>query len=127
MLKRAVDGRSDLYALGALLFQCATGRPPFAGETVPELLRQHAAAPVPDPRSLNPEVREILTAVITKLLAKDPDDRYSSAESLLADLKDLEALEYKRAAGGTFALDLPAAPPCTSRRPWSGATWSSPP
>jgi tRNA A-37 threonylcarbamoyl transferase component Bud32 len=86
MLKRPVDGRADLYSLGATLFECLTGAPPFVCGDVGELLRMHAAAPVPDVRTLCPDVDPVLAAIITRLLAKDPDDRHSSATALRAEL-----------------------------------------
>ncbi len=87
MLNRPVDGRSDLYALGALLFECLVGEPPYAAADVGDLLRQHAVAPVPDPCERAPGVPSGLGAVIRTLLAKDPDDRYAGADGLAADLR----------------------------------------
>ncbi|GAA1799439.1 diguanylate cyclase [Planosporangium flavigriseum] len=86
MLKRPVDARSDLYSLGAVLFECLTGNPPYVAEDVGELLRMHAVAPVPDPRASRPDVDPAFAAVVMRLLAKDPDDRYPSATALLAAL-----------------------------------------
>jgi diguanylate cyclase (GGDEF)-like protein len=83
LLHRPVDGRSDLYALGAVLFECLTGRPPFDAEDPGELLRQHATEPVPDIK----DAPEWLARVVTKLLAKDPDDRYQSCAGLIVDLE----------------------------------------
>lgn len=91
VLHRPVDGRADLYALGAVLFECATGEPPFVAQDVSELLRLHAVAPAPDPRELRAELSPALAAIIGRLLAKDPDDRYQSATGLLADLRRLAA------------------------------------
>jgi diguanylate cyclase (GGDEF)-like protein len=87
MLNRLVDGRSDLYSLGVVLFHCLTGRLPFEASEVGELLRQHTVQAPPDVRRLRPEVSAPLAAVIAKLLAKDPDDRYQSGEGLAADLR----------------------------------------
>ena len=89
MLNRPVDGRSDLYSLGAVLFECVTGAPPFAAGDVGELLHLHATAPVPDPRALAPGLGDGFAAIVVRLLAKDPDDRYQSAAGLLADLRRL--------------------------------------
>lgn len=89
MLSRPVDGRADLYALGVVLFQCATGQLPFQSADVGELITMHASAPVPDPRALRPDLRDDLALLITRLLAKDPDDRFESAADLLAALRPL--------------------------------------
>jgi predicted Ser/Thr protein kinase len=91
MLKRPVDGRSDLYALGVVLFEAVTGQTPFHSSDAGELIRQHATAPVPDPRSIRSDVSATFAAIIVKLMAKDPDDRYQSGESLLADVHRLSA------------------------------------
>ncbi|OJF12308.1 diguanylate cyclase [Couchioplanes caeruleus] len=87
MLKRPVDGRSDLYSLGVVLFECLTGHPPFAASSVGELLRLHTVAPAPDVRTLRPQVGAELAGVVARLLAKDPDDRYPGASDLLAALR----------------------------------------
>ncbi|BCY07010.1 diguanylate cyclase [Actinoplanes sp. L3-i22] len=87
MLRRPVDGRSDLYSLGVVLFECLTGRLPFEADDVGELLRLHLAAPVPDVREKRPDLDPALAAVIHRLLAKDPDDRYPDAGGLLAALR----------------------------------------
>ena len=87
MLKRAVDGRSDLYSLGVVLFECLTGRLPFEAADVGELLRLHLVAPVPDLHELRAGIDPALVAVIGRLLAKDPDDRYPDAAAVLADLR----------------------------------------
>ncbi len=89
MLKRPIDGRSDLYALGVLLFECVTGRTPYSSQDVGELIRLHATAPVPDARALTPGLSPTMAAIIATLMAKDPDDRYQSGESLLSDLRRL--------------------------------------
>ncbi|GIF02109.1 hypothetical protein Ari01nite_95730 [Paractinoplanes rishiriensis] len=87
MLHRQADGRADLYSLGVLLYECATGSAPYSSSDVGELLRLHAVAPVPDPRDAAPALSPALAGIIRKLLAKDPDDRYQSGTGLLADLE----------------------------------------
>ena len=89
MVHRPVDRRSDLYSLGAVLFECASGRPPFYALDVAEVVRMHAVSPAPDIRSLAPDVSFQLSRIIGRLLAKDPDDRYQDASSLLADIEAL--------------------------------------
>src|SRR2546423_1742078 len=106
MLKRPVDGRSDLYALGVLLFEVVTGQPPYDSRDPGELIRLHATAPVPDPRSVRPDLSPTLAAIIRRLAAKDPDDRYQSGESLLADLARLS-----REPGAVFEVGTGAGQP----------------
>jgi serine/threonine-protein kinase len=98
-----VDARSDLYSTGCLLYELLLGRPPFTGESSVSLAYQHVNEnPVPlrevDP-SLSPEVE----AVVMKALAKDPADRYASADEMRADIDRL--LEQQRVHA------LPAAAP----------------
>jgi PAS domain S-box-containing protein len=83
------DERSDLYALGVVLFECLAGRPPFAGRSVGDLLRQHLSTPVPDLRHLVPEVPRALDAVISRLLRKDPAERYQTAAAVATDLDQI--------------------------------------
>jgi len=105
MLKRLVDGRSDLYSLGVVLFRAVTGRLPFVTSDIGELMRLHTVAPPPDVRTVRPDISPAFAAIVAKLLAKDPDDRYQTAEGLVADLERL------RACGGRqFPLGYDDAP-----------------
>ncbi|XXF77079.1 ATP-binding protein [Myxococcaceae bacterium GXIMD 01537] len=89
LLHRPVEGTSDLYSLGAVLFEALAGRPAFDGATVGEVLRQHLAAR-PKLRSAGVEVPRALEELIGRLLQTDPQDRYQSAESVLADVRAIE-------------------------------------
>lgn len=104
MLKRQVDSRSDLYAVGGVVYYCLTGKPIFDGATFLELVQKHLAIPAPDVRDLRPEIRPIVSKILAKLLAKDPDDRYQSAAGLLSDLENIPALEAAD-RGGQLRLD----------------------
>jgi serine/threonine-protein kinase len=81
-----IDGRSDLYGLGALVYAVLTGRPPFDGATLVEkITRIRNEAPVA-PRKYQMSIPDGCEAVVLKLLAKRPADRYQSATELLRDL-----------------------------------------
>ena len=104
VLSRAVNGRSDLYALGAMLYECATGEPPFEADSLDELLRMHLTVTPPDVHQQNPAIRPIVSRIIATLLAKDPDDRYQSADALAADLRALPELDARERRGETVEL-----------------------
>ena len=91
LIESDVDHRSDLYAAGVVLFECLAGQPPFTGETVGEVLRQHLSTATPALRGLGVDVPRAVDAVVQRLLAKEPAERYQSAAAVLADLTDIEA------------------------------------
>jgi beta-lactam-binding protein with PASTA domain len=81
-----VDPRSDLYSLGIVLYEMLTGKVPFTGDTPVEIAMKHLSQVPEPPSKLRPEVPHDLDAVVMRALAKDPDQRYASAEEMDADL-----------------------------------------
>jgi predicted ATPase len=92
-LRGQADARSDLYALGCVLYEAVTGRPPFEAEDPISVITQHINVPPVGPRFHNPAVPPVLEAVILRLLAKDPDRRYRSAGEVAQVLGALRAVE----------------------------------
>ena len=82
-----VDGRSDLYSLGVMLFQLLTGNLPLKGDSMAALMYQIANQPAPSVRSLRPELPQALADVLDRALAKSPADRYQSGAELAAQLR----------------------------------------
>jgi serine/threonine protein kinase len=86
---QAVDIRTDLYALGGTLFYLLTGRPPFAGETLPQKMIAHQFNPPPVVSEIRADVPAALTALIVKLMAKQPDERWTTPADVVAALQPL--------------------------------------
>ena len=79
---QAVDHRSDIYALGCVLYECLAGEAPYKHEMDSHVMMLHQRAPVPDVRHLRPEVSKAVARILERTLAKEPGDRWQSAEEL---------------------------------------------
>jgi len=87
---KGVDQRSDIYSMGVILFEMATGRVPFEGETPFSVAVKHKTEAPQDPKQLNALISSDLSAVILKCLAKNKEDRYQSSEELFSALTRIE-------------------------------------
>lgn len=88
LLGHNTDIRSDVYTLGLILYDILVGQPPFWPPDIEEAINLHVEAPVPPPRSVNPNLPEPVEKVLLKALAKDPADRFISAKGLAQALAD---------------------------------------
>lgn len=112
---KPADARSDVYALGCVMYEAVTGHTPFEGETPFAVAYQHVQEePVPPSESLTPDAltptdRVNLDAVVLTAMAKDPSDRYQSAQEISEDLDRMRTGGVTRAAQMHIADDAPSA------------------
>jgi tetratricopeptide (TPR) repeat protein/tRNA A-37 threonylcarbamoyl transferase component Bud32 len=95
-----VDGRSDVYSLGCVLYEMLTGSTPFAGTTARELMARHTTDAVTPTRNARPAVPEIVDRTVAKALAKDPADRFQTAGEFADALAGRAAVLRARSYGG---------------------------
>ena len=110
---KKVDGRSDLYSLGVMLFQMLTGVLPFRGDSMAELMYKIANEEAPDIRMMRPDLPVQLAQVLARVLAKKPEARYQDGQQLADDLKAAAAAMAAGTAGQALAAQpaMPAAMP----------------
>lgn len=89
--KKNIDTRSDLYSLGAMMYELATGQVPFKGETPIAVLFKHMQEEVVPPRQLNPSIPVGLEQIILCAMSKDPANRFQTADEMLGYIKRLQA------------------------------------
>jgi serine/threonine protein kinase/formylglycine-generating enzyme required for sulfatase activity/WD40 repeat protein len=128
----AVDGRADLYALGCTLFYLLVGRAPYADERHTSLtgkMRGHVSDPIPDLHAARPDVPEVVAAVYRRLMAKDPNDRFATADELVVELQSvIKSLQQPRVAmpvsGSVTIPDKVNPSPLQARRASEGSAHS---
>ncbi|HYL61564.1 MAG TPA: serine/threonine-protein kinase [Candidatus Methylomirabilis sp.] len=110
---RAVDGRSDIFSLGVLLYEMVTGEKPYPGQNITTVIYKIVnEEPVP-PRQIDPSIHPGLSAVVMKALAKEPEARYQSCRDMLEDLRNYRNVAAGAAADKTVVLGGPGAPNAT--------------
>lgn len=90
---KAIDGRSDIYALGVICFEMLTGQRPYQDTTATKVMMKHIMDPIPEIREVKPDLPNGVEEVINRTMAKEPGDRYSSAGELSATLTTLAKQE----------------------------------
>jgi serine/threonine protein kinase len=92
-LGQELDGRSDVYSLGVMLYKMITGRQPYRAETPMAIIIKHINDPLPPPRAVNPAIPESVERVVLKALVKDRDLRFSTAGEMISALDDAVMFE----------------------------------
>jgi beta-lactam-binding protein with PASTA domain/predicted Ser/Thr protein kinase len=108
------DQRSDLYSLGIVLYELLTGEAPFEGDTPVEIAMRHLSTVPEPPSSLRPDLPRALDLVVMRALAKDPEDRYQSAEEMDADLERVARGAPVAAATEESATQIMRIPPAAA-------------
>ena len=100
-----LDGRSDIYSAGIVLYQMLTEQLPFTGETPLAVMKRHCDVPPPSVRRERPNIPDRMAEIVEECLAKNPGERYQTAESLAADLDHLRLeLEFAALSAETPSL-----------------------
>ncbi len=123
--RRDVDGRTDQYAVGVILYEALVGRLPYDGTTAIELIHEVAAGPVRSPRAFTSSVPDELEAVLMRALANAPDERFEHMEAfglaLLPFASERTRESFKNALEGSVAASVPPTTSSEGTRPTTGS------
>ena len=100
---KEIDQRSDIFSFGCILFEVATGKKPFEGDSIVKSLHSLIYEPAPQVRDLNPQAPGDLQRIIRRCLAKDKDERYQTIKDVAIELKDLRR-ELESMAGSDMSV-----------------------
>ena len=103
---KEVDGRSDIYSLGIVLYEMLSGSRPYEGESTARIIVMQLTAPVPSIVEANPDLSPELQAVINKAMAKEPAERYGTASEMVGALKAVAAKKAAASAAVVTAVVL---------------------
>src|ERR1700758_1264815 len=117
------DARADIYALTCVLYECLTGKPPFPGDTLESQVVGHISTPPPRPSITGPEVPAAFDAVVTKGMAKDPDERYPTTNELARAAREASTVPF----AGPLSAPAPPNVPAHSGPPTPPPTPPAPP